>query len=123
MIKDIKIGTDIQDIISFTKRPFSKNEKLYRRLFTKLEIDYCLSKNSSYSHFAARFAGKEALIKCVSDITNINFKNIEIVNNERGKPTIRLLNFTPGILQEKNFRISLSHTNEYATAVVIYLIQ
>ncbi len=122
MINDIKIGIDIQDINSFIKKPFPKNERLYRRLFTPKEINHCLSKINPYIHFAVRFAGKEALIKCISHITNVRFKNIEILNDESGKPYIHLLNLGSTTLKEENFRLSLSHSNEYASAIVIYLV-
>lgn len=107
----IKIGTDIIEI-SRIKNFVNKNIKKLDRIFTNLEIEYSFSKKNPYEHFAVRFAGKEAVKKAYLD--NLNFRSIEIFNDEFGKPNVKINN-----IFQKNISISLSHSRFYAVAFVI----
>ena len=89
------------------------------------EIEYCESKkNAKYQHYAARFAAKEAAYKAVSVLLNnkfeINWKQVEVKNDENGKPSIVFnnVNFENRI---KSVDISISHCREYATSNVTIL--
>lgn len=96
------------------------------RCFTKTEQEYCFSKVSPAQHFAARFAGKEAILKALAGIDVRYFiGNIEIVIAESGRPSVVFYGDAvsaaklPGELRTD---ISLSHDGEYAMATaVIYL--
>jgi len=107
------IGVDIEDISRFRNTPFDQNKAFYRRLFTKSELDYCLTKSDPYQHLAVRFCAKEAFIKA----SNINFKrkipnyqSIQ-VKMEGSKPYIKYKN--------KKHLLSLSHDNSKAVSLVI----
>lgn len=51
------------------------------------ELKYCLSKTNPYPHLAARFAGKEAVIKLISGFGGkISPNEIEILNDNSGAP-------------------------------------
>ena len=76
-----------------------------------------------YQHYAARFAAKEAVFKAVSQILDtkysITWKNIEVINDENGKPKI---NFIGSKIEKlKNIDISISHCRDYAVANVIVI--
>lgn len=104
------IGVDIEDISRFK----NKEQAFYERVFTPLEIAYCQSKRNPAPHFAARFCAKEAVFKALSSAgyDDIFITQIEVYNDEKGCPRIRLLN--PDI--KVKVHISLSHEKEKAIA-------
>ncbi|HPO48792.1 MAG TPA: holo-ACP synthase [Spirochaetota bacterium] len=116
------MGIDLCEIKRFDR--LKTNEHFLERVFTKVEIDYCLKRKSSSQCLAVRFAAKEAFAKAMgTGFTNgIHFDEIEIVNNDLGKPDIRLYGSTKerfDKLDLKKINISLSHEKNYAAAVVI----
>lgn len=117
----VACGTDIIEI-NRIKEAIEKYEgKFQEEIFTKNEIEYCEShKNQSSQHYAARFAAKEAIFKAISCklSRNYSWKDFEIVNNEIGKPEVRLRTNIPEI---ENIDVSLSHCKEYAIANVVVL--
>ena len=119
-------GTDIIEIERIKEN--IENEKtgeaFKKRVFTKNEIEYCESKkNQKYQHYAARFAAKEATFKALSEQLDnkfsISWNNIEILNNEQGRPYIKLIGITFNDI--KDMDLSLSHCKEYAVANVTVL--
>lgn len=114
----VTCGIDIIEVSRIKKSITSKDEKFLERVYTQNEIQYCNSKNvKKYEHYAARFAAKEAVLKAVSDGLNskydINWKDIEILNNKEGRPYVNLKN---KIKEKLDIDISLSHIKEYAIA-------
>ncbi len=88
-----------------------------KKIFTEIEIRNCEKKEKKPQHYAVRFAGKEAVIKAFSyyDIA-ISLKKIEILNKKNGIPYVKILNDK---LRDFDIKISLSHSNETAIAVVV----
>ncbi len=116
---EIKCGVDIIEVKRIQESIESLGDKILNRIYTQKEIEYCSSKkNVQYQHFAARFAAKEAIFKAISELVNnkynIPWKNIEIINNENGKPEVNFIGVDlPDIL---SIDVSLSHLKEYAVA-------
>lgn len=104
------IGVDIEDISRFK----DKEQAFYERVFSPLEIEYCMSKRNPAPHFAARFCAKEAVFKALSSagFQDIVISQIEVYNDENGCPRIRLLNTDINV----RVHISLSHEKEKAIA-------
>lgn len=120
----IRTGIDIIEIERI-KQAIDKTKSKFRdRVYTKLEIEYCeTKKNQKYQHYAARFAAKEAVFKAISqDLNNkydIKWKDIQIVNDENGRPYVQILN--KDIKEIGEIEISISHCKKYAVAnVIIY---
>lgn len=118
----ISCGTDIIEIERIKDSIEETNNKFLNRVYTKKEIEYCESKKAQrYQHYAARFAAKEAVFKAISikleDKYSICWKDIEIINDSQGRPSITL----QGNIQKniEQIDISLSHCKEYATANVV----
>ena len=103
-MKIFGIGTDIVNIKRMTKTLKSKDNNFKRRIFSKKEIIYCEKKKNPSSFYAKRFAAKEALSKALGTgiRKGINFKDIEILNDNFGKPFIRLKGSTANFLKKKN---------------------
>lgn len=120
----ISCGTDIIEIQRIQESIENLGDKFIQRIYTEEEIAYCNSKNIvKYQHFAARFAAKEAAFKALSEqIPNkyeINWTDIEIKNNEQGKPYLVLKNINRESIE--SIDISISHCKEYAVANVVIL--
>ena len=102
-MKIFGIGTDIVNI-NRMKKSIKKNTRSFKnKIFSKNEIIYCEKKKDPYSFYAKRFAAKEALSKALGTgiRKGINFKDIEIINNNYGKPTIKLRGSTANFLKKK----------------------
>lgn len=108
-LKKVGIGVDIESVDRFKHLPFDENKNFYRRIFTKREIEYCLSKSNPYQHFTARFCAKEAFIKAVSQEIK-DYTAIEVFF-ENNKPLIKW--------KETTALLSLAHEKEKAIAFVI----
>ncbi|HJJ35925.1 MAG TPA: holo-ACP synthase [Methanocorpusculum sp.] len=96
------------------------------RCFTRAEQEYCFAKANPAQHFAARFAGKEAVLKALSGIDVRYFiGNLEIVVAESGRPS--MVFHGNAVSQEQlppdlTADISLSHDGEYAMATAVVYI-
>jgi phosphopantetheine--protein transferase-like protein len=107
------VGVDCEEISRFGKM----DRKAIGKIFTKKEMEYCRSKANPSQHFAARFAGKEAVIKCFGAIgKKIPFSQIEIIKYGNSAPAASIL--------DKNLRgydamLSLSHSGDMAIAFAV----
>lgn len=120
----IKCGVDIIEISRVKESIESLGERFINRVFTEKEIEYCESKKAQkYQHYAARFAAKEATFKALSwkfeDKYAICWKDIEVVDNEQGRPSLNIIGMNLDDIE--NIDISLSHCKEYAVANVTVL--
>ena len=120
----IKCGVDIIEISRIKESIESLGERFINRVFTEKEIEYCESKkNQKYQHYAARFAAKEAVFKALSwkleDKYAICWKDIEVVDNKQGRPSLNIIGMNLNDIE--NIDISLSHCKEYAVANVTVL--
>ncbi len=118
-MSNYQVGTDIIEVNRIKEA--MQDEKFRERVFTPKEIEYCESKNKSkYQSYAARFAGKEAVFKAISTFLNnkfdIDWKNVEILDDKNGRPYVNIVNFK---LDNIEIDISLSHVKEMAMATAI----
>ncbi len=114
------IGTDIVSIHRFNEFAHDINHPALKKIFTKDELDYCFSKDAAEPHLAARFAGKEAMIKALyaRNIQDVWYTDIEILNKPNGVPVVELKKDTYNNLK---LEISLAHCEDKATAFVVIL--
>jgi len=119
----IGVGTDIIEVKRI-ERLLSKQERFKKRIFTQGEIEYCDQKKNNVQNYAARFAVKEALLKAIGTgwREGITFKEIEVTNNEKGKPELVLSGTVKKIMEEMgvtNIQVSISHLKDLAIGMVI----
>ncbi len=114
------IGTDIVSIHRFNEFAHDINHPALKKIFTKDELDYCFSKDAAEPHLAARFAGKEAMIKALyaRNIQDVWYTDIEILNKPNGVPVVELKKDTYNNLK---LEISLAHCEDKAIAFVVIL--
>lgn len=99
-------------------------DRFVNRVFSPGEIEYCHKRALPAMHYAARFAAKESFLKSLGMGLGmgISLPEIEVVSDQRGKPEVRLRGGAAGMLQDLGVsaaHLSLSHTRQTATAVVI----
>lgn len=121
MIKNI--GNDIIEVSRIKKAWIRHGERFLDKIFTAKEQTYCLSKKAfPERHLAGRFAAKEALAKALgTGFGAVSWLDLEIINDESGKPFV---NLSPKLVEaygSLEFLVSISHCNEYATAVAILI--
>jgi holo-[acyl-carrier protein] synthase len=128
-MKIIGLGNDLTDIRRIDKSINRFNGRFIKRVFTDDEIKYCTSKGNKAANFAKRFAAKEACSKALGTgfAQGVYWKDIEVINDELGKPTMKLVGgalkrlelLTPYGLEAQ---IDLSLTDEYPMAQAIVIL-
>jgi holo-[acyl-carrier protein] synthase len=113
------IGVDMVEIARFQELQYENNKQFYTRVFTPNEIRYCLSFSSPEPHFAANFAGKEAVYKAVNMFCNVNLNSIEILRDENGSPVVNLHSGTEENKEQLQVKVSLSHSLSHAIAFAV----
>lgn len=94
----------------------SQNLTFVSRNFTDAEITYCQAQPSPLASFAARWVGKEAVFKSLgvkSKGAGSAMKDIEIINDESGVPTVHLHGEARAKAEAKRITrilVSLSHS-------------
>lgn len=114
------VGVDLIEIERIEKMLNKYGDKFLKRIFTDVEIEYC-DKKKNRGSYAARFAAKEAVFK-VTGLglgKGMTWKDVEVVNDEKGKPEIRLYGKTAQLLKSKTIHISLSHSKDASIAMVV----
>ncbi len=114
------IGIDIIEIARIEKAVARWGEGFLHRIYTEPELKLSHKKSSS---LAARFAGKEAVMKALGTGTKgISWREIEILSEPSGKPLVHLYgkaqNQADSLGLDK-LTISLSHSKEYAISLVV----
>ena len=113
------IGIDLIEIARIEEAIAHWGENFLHRVYTELELELYHKKPSS---LAARFAGKEAVMKALGTKNKgIGWREIEIVSDPDGKPLVRLHGKAQNQANElglDKLAISLSHSREYAIAFV-----
>ena len=118
----IGIGTDITEVPRIAKS--IEKDGFKEKVFSKTEINYCESKTHKAENYAARFAAKEAFFKALGTgwRGGMAFNEVEVVNDELGKPSINLIGKTAEAVSARKIKIihiSLSHIKEISMATVI----
>jgi len=116
------IGTDIVEVEKFrhhTDIAYEGGVWKYRRCFTDIEYDYCVSKADPAKHFAGMFAAKEACIKAARKSLSDGMRSIEVMHREDGSPYLRIGYPLEDELMFVTPHVTISHCENYATATVI----
>ena len=97
------------------------------RVFTQNEINKSKKLVNKTNFFAKRFAAKEAFVKAIGEgfRNNINFNDIDISNDNKGKPSINISNNIKKFIKKKlklnkyKIFLSLSDEKKHSIAYVI----
>ena len=125
----ISTGIDIIDIRRIKKTLNKYNYRFKKKCFHPSEINKSESRLKSAESYAKRYAAKEACAKALGTglARGVFWKDIEVQNDEFGKPKIKLhnnaLKFLKKITKNNDYSIEVSLSDEkiYAIAnVIIY---
>lgn len=119
------IGVDIVEIYKVRKIVICSGDKLANRILSMKELKIYLKKNRSIRFLATRFAAKEAVSKAFGTgiRQGLTFTQFEIFNDRLGKPILHLLSYAELLAKQlklKGMHVTLSDTNTYACAMVIF---
>ena len=129
------IGTDIVSVKRVENLVKAFDKKFLEKIYTKKEIE--LANQDKFQNnilrkslfLAKRFAAKEAFAKAIGlgIGRGINFCDIQITNDDFGKPEIELLNDKKDFLKKhlscKDYSIHLSLSDEKDFAIVTVIIE
>ncbi len=121
------IGVDIVDNNRFKK--LARNQNFIKRVFTKNEQLNSYKLKNKINFFSKRFAAKEAFSKATGYgiSNNLHFNDIEIKNNKKGKPSIKLSKKTSKFLKKKfkvkSFKTNLSLSDEKNHSIAYVIIE
>ena len=123
---NIRCGIDIIELDRIS-RALSDGDSFKNKVFTLKERAYCEDRGKgSLQSYAARFCAKEAVVKALGTgiSEGISFQDIEVLNEENGKPIVILHGEAKRIyemLGSKAIDVSLSHSRDYAAAQAVIL--
>ena len=126
-MKILGIGVDI--IQNNRIKNSIKNHKFRDRIYSKNELELSVSSKNKIGYFSRRFAAKEAFAKALGTgfRNNLNFKDIEIVNDKLGKPYYLMNSKIKNLIKRKKkinkFELFLSISDEKDYSVAFTIIQ
>lgn len=122
------IGVDLVEVQRIDRAVARWGDRFLRRVYTPAEIAYCAGRPGS---LAARWAAKEAVSKALGTgwaaqkphaAGWVDWTEIEVVRHSSGEPAIQLHGKALAratALAVHGWRLSLSHTENYAVAMVL----
>ncbi len=118
------IGVDLCTIARIKASVQKQGDAFLEQVFTAEEQTYCAAKITPEPSLAARFAAKEAVMKCLGTgwSDGIGFRQIEVVRQDSGAVSIRTHGRAAELAREigiTRIHLSLSHTDETAIAYAV----
>ncbi len=120
----LAIGVDTIEIRRIRELIDRHRDRFLERVFSAAEQGYCNSRSKPAESFAARYAAKEAVMKCLGSgwADGVGFTQIEVQRQAAGAVAIALHGRAAVLAQEQGIRIihlSLSHDQDRAIAFAI----
>jgi len=116
----LSIGVDIIEVERIESATKQWDRRFLNRIYTEAELKIC---RGEIPALAARFAGKEAVMKVLGTGTKgVGWQEIEILADAQGKPLVQLYGKASETAKKLNLTelsISLSDTKQYAVAAAI----
>ena len=126
-MKTLGIGIDI--INNRRIRSLINNKSFIDRTFGKSEIKLSKKTLNKTNYYAKRFAAKESLAKSLGTgfRNDLNFKDIEILNDNKGKPyyfkTKKINNIINKRFKVKKYNLFLSMSDEKNYSIAFTILQ
>ena len=113
------VGVDLVDVVRVRQALSRHPDRFARRVLTESEAAYCLKRPDPAPHIAARFAAKEAVIKCLGG--GCGLSEIEVARALSGSPSIVLHGRAKARAGRRRVLVSLSHLENLASAFAVLL--
>ena len=118
------LGIDTVEVSRSERLWQRSGERFLARVFTPAEAAYCVARAHPAESLAARFAAKEAALKCLRTgwAEGLGFRQIEIVRTPSGAVDLALHGEALALAQRlgvRRWHLSLTHTATSASAFVV----
>lgn len=113
----LSVGIDLIEIPRF----MNKGKSFYQKVFSQRELEFLnsLKPQQRVQSAAARFAAKEAFGKAIkTGIFKFSLCEVEVLKEESGAVYLSLSGKAKELAEGYTFSVSLTHTVNYASAVV-----
>jgi holo-[acyl-carrier protein] synthase len=122
----IGIGSHIVEILRIAQMIERHDEIFLRRVFTGGEITYCSSRAAATQHYAAVWAGKEAVLKALGSswVSGMSWRDIEIRQAASEPPKVALAGAARELCEVQGageVHLSIAHCRTHATGYAIAL--
>jgi holo-[acyl-carrier protein] synthase len=117
----MRVGLDLIEIARI-ERALARYPRFIERVFTDAERAYCESRPNPPQHYAARFAGKEAVGKALGFGVARAFAWTDVEIAGRPKPSVRLSGRVAALAANVgagSIDLSLTHSRELAAAICV----
>ncbi|MCL2826297.1 MAG: holo-ACP synthase [Eggerthellaceae bacterium] len=123
----VGLGVDIVEI-GRMRGILARTPSFARRVFSEDECAYCNAKASPATHFATRFAAKEAVLKALGTgfSGGIGVRDIEVCRDAKGRPYVKLSGKAKEVAESYGvieIPLSLSNTHREAVACAMAITQ
>jgi len=115
----LQVGLDVQHIGALPAASDFWTDPFYGKIFGKPEIAYAVLQSEPRTHLAGFWCAKEALRKCDPSFMQTSFEETVVKHDSDGKPYLLWENSSGS--SRLPHALSLSHTHEIATAVVVFM--
>lgn len=116
----LKTGIDLIEITRIQSALDRHGERFLGRVFTPAEVAECRGRAEA---LAVRFAAKEATVKALgTGIGPVSWREVETLHHRSGEPYLVLHGRAEQVAKSlglTQWAVSLSHSKEMATAVVV----
>ncbi|MDR1774929.1 MAG: holo-ACP synthase [Actinomycetes bacterium] len=118
------LGVDIVEIERM-RNALSRRPRMKERLFSEAERWYCEHKAHPETHYALRFAAKEAVLKALgTGFAGCGFRDVEVTHDPKGRPQAVLTGGAAAAADrqgvvEMHLSLSYTHATAVASAVAI----
>ncbi len=116
----LSVGVDIVEIERVERAVGRWGGRFLQRVYSPSELRLC---RGAVPELAVRFAAKEAISKALgTGLMGVSWREMEVLADTRGKPLVHLLGRAAdraAALGLGELAVSLSHSRDYAVAVVV----
>lgn len=121
----IGLGLDATDVTRIAAAIERYGERFLRRVFTEGEIAYCMRRREPATHFAGRFAAKEAGMKALGTghSQDVLWRDVEVVRRG-GPPQLQLHGGAArrfAAMGARSSLLTITHTDSLALAQVLLI--
>ena len=123
-MKILGIGTEIVECLRIAQMIERHGEDFLRRVYTHREIEYCSSRKTATQHYAARWAGKHAVLKAIGIVMSgeADWRDVELRSQPDGSVSVafagqlRDVCLSQGVEQ---ISVSVGHCRSHASGFAI----
>lgn len=120
----VGIGTDLMRVDRLRNELIDSETPFFQKTYTRKEYEQAIKRSNPKLYFATRYAGKEAVFKAlrIGSGCQVYFKDIEILDNDQGAPSVILHGFIESYVASNNIKevlVSFSQDSDWVQAMAM----